>query len=42
MAHDENNESHIGDKVVIREFRPLSRHKRWMISEIVTKSQEII
>jgi small subunit ribosomal protein S17 len=41
MAHDENNESHVGDTVVIREFRPLSRNKRWMISEIVAKSQEL-
>ena len=30
-AHDENNEYHKGDKVVIKETRPLSREKRWII-----------
>ena len=30
-AHDENNEFHTGDKVVIEETRPLSRDKRWKI-----------
>ena len=28
-AHDENNEAHIGDRVVIMETRPLSKDKRW-------------
>ena len=30
-AHDENNEYHTGDKVVIEETRPLSKDKRWRI-----------
>jgi len=30
-AHDENNEYHTGDKVVLRETRPLSKDKRWVI-----------
>ena len=30
-AHDENNEFHTGDKVVIEETRPLSKDKRWKI-----------
>ncbi|MFA6365099.1 MAG: 30S ribosomal protein S17 [Candidatus Paceibacterota bacterium] len=30
-AHDEMNEYHVGDKVVIQESRPLSRDKRWTI-----------
>jgi len=30
-AHDENNEYHTGDKVVIEETRPISREKRWKI-----------
>ena len=30
-AHDENNEYHEGDKVVIEETRPLSKEKRWKI-----------
>ncbi len=30
-AHDENNEYHTGDKVVIQETRPLSKDKRWRV-----------
>jgi len=30
-AHDEKNEYHTGDKVVIEETRPLSKDKRWRI-----------
>ena len=30
-AHDENNEFHTGDKVVIQETRPLSKEKRWRV-----------
>lgn len=36
-AHDENNEAQIGDKVKIFETRPLSKSKRWKLSEIVEK-----
>ena len=38
MAHDENNQCNIGDRVRIEETTPLSKHKRWMIKEIVTKA----
>lgn len=30
-AHDENNEFHTGDKVVIEETRPMSKEKRWKV-----------
>ncbi len=30
-AHEEKGEYHIGDKVVIEEFRPLSKDKRWKV-----------
>ena len=36
-AHDENNESRIGDKVVIMETRPLSATKRFRLVEIVER-----
>jgi len=32
-AHDENNECRTDDTVVIREARPLSRTKRWVVVE---------
>jgi len=34
-AHDEKNEARIGDRVVIRETRPLSKQKRWMVTKIL-------
>jgi len=30
-AHDENNECKVGEMVTIRESRPLSRTKRWVV-----------
>ena len=38
-AHDENNESNVGDKVKIMETRPLSKDKRWRVVEIVEKEK---
>ena len=38
-AHDENNECRPGDIVSIMETRPLSRHKRWRVAEIITKGE---
>jgi small subunit ribosomal protein S17 len=34
-AHDETNQSHIGDIVEIMETRPLSKTKRWRVVRIV-------
>jgi small subunit ribosomal protein S17 len=34
-AHDEENQCKIGDRVRIRETRPLSRTKRWIVAEIL-------
>ena len=38
MAHDEANECRPGDKVLIEETRPLSRHKRWSVAEIIERA----
>jgi small subunit ribosomal protein S17 len=38
-AHDERGEAGIGDTVIVRESRPLSRTKRWRLVEIVEKAQ---
>lgn len=38
-AHDENNQAHIGDKVSIMETRPLSKHKRHRLVQIVEKAK---
>ncbi len=37
-AHDEKNEYHMGDKVIIQETRPLSKEKRW----IVKKKEQVV
>ena len=35
MAHDESNQAGVGDTVLIEETPPISRHKRWLLKEIV-------
>jgi small subunit ribosomal protein S17 len=37
-AHDEKNECHPGDRVLLMETRPLSREKRWRVKEILEKA----
>jgi len=37
-AHDEKNESHLGDTVEIIESRPLSKLKRWELVRVVKKA----
>lgn len=39
MAHDEKREAGMGDIVKIMETRPLSRHKRWRLVEILERAQ---
>jgi small subunit ribosomal protein S17 len=41
MAHDEKNECKTGDVVRIEETRPLSRHKNWVVREVLERSAEI-
>jgi small subunit ribosomal protein S17 len=38
-AHDETNDANIGDTVVVRESRPLSRTKRWRLIQVVQRAQ---
>ena len=38
MAHDERNEAHTGDKVVIAETRPLSARKRFELVKVVERA----
>ena len=39
-AHDEDNDAHIGDTVLIEESRPLSATKRWRLIEVVARAGE--
>ena len=38
-AHDEKQESHVGDTVLIMETRPLSKTKRWRLVRIVERAK---
>jgi len=40
-AHDEKNECHVGDTVLIQECRPLSRTKSWRVTQLVQKALQI-
>jgi small subunit ribosomal protein S17 len=37
-AHDEMNESKVGDRVLIEESRPMSREKRWRIRAVLGRA----
>lgn len=39
MAHDENQEAQVGDKVQIMETRPISKNKHWRIVQILEKAK---
>ena len=39
MAHDEANDSHVGDTVLLMETRPLSRNKRWRLVEVIERAR---
>jgi small subunit ribosomal protein S17 len=38
-AHDERNDAHVGDTVVVRECRPMSRSKRWRLISVLERAQ---
>jgi len=40
-AHDEANECHLGDTVLIEESRPYSKSKAWKVAKLLERSTEI-
>jgi len=38
-AHDESNDANLGDTVIVREARPLSRTKRWRLVQVVERAK---
>lgn len=40
MAHDEENKCRVGDRVQIRETRPMSKNKCWRVVSILTSTQQ--
>jgi small subunit ribosomal protein S17 len=39
LAHSENNDVNVGDRVVIEETRPLSKRKHWNVREVIERAQ---
>ncbi len=39
MAHDEQQQAGVGDRVRLMETRPLSKHKRWRLVEVLEKAK---
>jgi len=37
-AHDEQNASKVGDRVLVEETRPLSKQKRWRILQVLASA----
>lgn len=38
MAHDETNDAHVGDRVIIVETRPISARKRFVLNKILERA----
>ena len=38
LAHNETLDLNVGDRVMIEETRPLSKRKRWKVSEVLEKA----
>jgi small subunit ribosomal protein S17 len=38
-AHDEQNDARVGDTVLVRECRPLSRDKTWRLIKVLTRAE---
>ena len=41
-VHDEKNTCQVGDKISIRECRPMSRCKSWELAEVLAKSLDLV
>ncbi|UCF69504.1 MAG: 30S ribosomal protein S17 [Acidobacteriota bacterium] len=39
LAHDERDDCLVGDRVEIRESRPLSARKRWRVRQIIARAE---
>jgi small subunit ribosomal protein S17 len=39
LAHDEQNDARVGDRVRVRETRPLSKRKRWYLVEVLERAR---
>jgi small subunit ribosomal protein S17 len=42
LAHDEKNVAKVGDKVIIAETRPVSKHKAFKLESVVEQSRGLV
>lgn len=40
-AHDEENKCKLGDTVLIKQSRPLSKTKRWVLVEVIKREEQV-
>ena len=41
MAHDEENAARVGDRVAMRESRPLSKRKRFVVTRVINRAEMV-
>ena len=41
LAHNENDDAKVGDKVAIAETRPMSRRKRWAVTRVIERAPQV-
>ena len=41
MAHDEENAARVGDRVAMRESRPLSKRKRFVVTRVINRAETV-
>jgi small subunit ribosomal protein S17 len=39
LVHDPDERAGVGDRISVMETRPLSKHKRWRLVEVLTKAK---
>ncbi len=40
LAHSPQNDVHLGDRVIIEETRPLSKHKHWRVVQVIDRGEQ--
>ena len=41
LAHDEQDDAKVGDRVAITETRPMSRRKRWAVTRVIERAPQV-
>lgn len=38
LVHDEKNEYNVGDNVIIKQFKPVSKRKSWVVDSLISNA----